>query len=54
MAEREETEMEISLPDFAKVCMVYQYSDGDIPKDFQRIFLAGNMSLCSLESNAVV
>lgn len=54
MAEREETEMELSLPDFGKVQMMYQYSDGDIPKDFQRIFLAGKMSLCSLKSNAAV
>lgn len=41
MAERKEREMEISLPDFGKVHKMYRYSDGNIPKDFQRILLAG-------------
>lgn len=47
MTEREGTEMEIGLPDFGKVHKVYQYSDRNVPEDFQRILLARKRSLCS-------
>lgn len=44
VAEKEETEMEISLPDFGKVHKLYQYTDDNVPEDFQRILLARKRS----------
>ena len=39
--------MEISQPGFGKTQKMYQYSNGNVPKDFQRILLAGKRSLCA-------
>lgn len=47
VAEKEGTEMEISLPDFGKVHKMYQYTDDNVSKDFQRILLARKRSMHS-------
>lgn len=46
VAEKERTEMEISLPGFGKVHKMYQYSNGNIPK-ISKNLTNGKRSLCS-------
>lgn len=39
--------MEISLPDFGKVCKMYQYSNGNVPKDLKESYQLKKVSLFS-------
>jgi hypothetical protein len=38
VAEKERREIEISMPDFGKVCKMYQYSNGNVPKDLKESY----------------